>query len=212
MKTYSKDLSQVNLANSLLRWWQAMHLSEQDLKEIEPPVRPAPTRYRAELKRCESSEQIMLSEGFRALWLPLINQLDSQNEDQVGIKLNIEAWAVVAGVLADVRANSVNPFAHDLGLINPETDKPVVSELRFQQLQASKSSDELLTRARRLIKQLGSKANPVSVADDILCWFQEQSPSQSQNRPQQADKRLAVRWARSYYEAALPVKKSKATY
>nr|WP_275659647.1 type I-E CRISPR-associated protein Cse2/CasB [Shewanella insulae] len=174
---------------------------------MEPSVRPAPTRYRAELKRCESSEQIMLSEGFRALWLPLMNQLDSHNEDQVDIKLNIEAWAVVAGVLADVRANSTNPFAHDLGLINPETDKPVVSELRFQQLQASKNSDELLTRARRLVKQLGSKANPVSVADDILCWFQEQS----QSRPQQADKRLAVRWARSYYEAALPVKKSKMT-
>lgn len=196
IKTYSKDLFSLELAYPLMRWWQSIHLSEQELKELEHPIKPAPTKYRAELKRCSTAEQVMLTEGFRTLWLVLINKVDSK-------ELNIEAWATVVGVLAEVRYQTEQNFAHELGVINPDTDKPMVSELRFQQLQSSKTSEELLQRFRRLVKQLSNKANPISVADDILCWHQEQQGIFAK----ETEHKLAIRWARGYYEAALTKKK-----
>ncbi|MDC9597484.1 type I-E CRISPR-associated protein Cse2/CasB [Xenorhabdus anantnagensis] len=59
-----------NLSESrLMRWWESMFLSPSALKEKK--ITPAPTLYKAELKRCQDIDSVTLAEGFRALWFNL---------------------------------------------------------------------------------------------------------------------------------------------
>lgn len=165
-------------------WWQQMTLPAEQLKGVK-----APSRYRAELRRCSSADAAMLTEGFRALWLSLPESVRQHKT------YSIEAWATVAAVLAHITEARSGSFGSSLGQWDSKTDKAVVSELRLQQLQGSRSSQDFFRRLHRLVKQLGGKANPKMLTQDILDWFDEHYSPQ----PRQADKRVAVRWALDYF-------------
>ena len=165
-------------------WWQQMHLPASGVKGIK-----APSRYRAELRRCNTADAAMLTEGFRALWLALPESVRLQRP------YSIEAWATVAAVLAHVTDAQSCSFGASLGQWDSKTDKAVVSELRLQQLQGARSSQDFYRRLHRLVKQLGGKANPKVLTQDILDWFDEHYSQQ----PRRADKRVAVRWALDYF-------------
>lgn len=169
------------------QWWKKLHLSPQQLQAEK--LSPWPTKYKAELKRCGTPDAAMLTEGFRSLWLALPESVRERQDH------TIIAWATIACVLANINDETTKSFASSLGEIDSATDKPVVSELRFQQLQNAKSVDEFLTRLLRIIKQIKGVAEPVGLSTDILAWFDEHHSRQ----PRKADKRIAVKWAMDYY-------------
>ena len=175
---------------AVLRWWQSMMLSESRLKELH--VRAAPTSYKAQLRRCDSIDGAMLSDGFRDLWLRLSDEItDSQSAD------TIECWATIAAALVHIKKEGNLSLAIAAGK-KGDGDKSVVSELRFAQLQNAKSPEDFLRRIRRIIQQVKDDVSPLSVADNIHQWFAEHR----QFRPRKADKRISVKWAMDYYRAA----------
>ncbi|GAB2593434.1 type I-E CRISPR-associated protein Cse2/CasB [Nitrincola alkalisediminis] len=172
------------------RWWMQMALSQEELKAKN--LHKAPTRYRAELRRCENADAAMLTEAFRDLWLHLPEEISQEKQ------YNIQAYATIAAVLSHITKSDTKRFAASLGSIDTKTDKPVVSELRLQQLQAAKDPDVFFRRLHRLVKQLKGVANPRELASDILDWFDEHYGHVTTRR---ADKRVAVRWALDYFGA-----------
>ncbi|GAB3029560.1 type I-E CRISPR-associated protein Cse2/CasB [Bowmanella dokdonensis] len=176
---------------ALLNWWEALSLSPEELKRKKRQA--APSRWRAELRRCNSPDALLLTEGFRALWQALPEPVRSNASDH-----HVLAWACIVGALAYVESQSDTSFATSLGQIKDNSDKSVVSELRFQALQQAKDPDELYRRVRRLVKQIKGKVSVLSLADDILCWFDEHHYP----RPTSASNKLAVRWAMDYYKAS----------
>lgn len=179
---------------TVLRWWQSMQPSNQ-LKE--KGILPAPTAYKAQLKRCDSTDSAMLTEGFRSLWLNLGDDVTKNGESPLAQSKAIECWATVAAVLVHVRVNGENKLAVAAGK-KGDGDKSIVSELRFSQLQNAKTPADFLRRMRRIVQQVKGEVAVVSLAENILQWFDEYG----QLRPRKADKRISVQWAMDYYRAA----------
>jgi len=187
---------------TLMRWWESMNLPPEQLKK--KGVDPAPSQHKAQLKRCETADQAMLTEGFRALWQALddeVKKLASANDQQSAA---IEMWAAIALLLAHVKKNAEKNLASSAGA-KDKSDKSVVSELRFAQLQGAKTPEDFVRRLRRIIQQLGGEVNVQSLAQNIEQWFTEQG----QFRPRKADKRISVQWAMDYYSAASSKSKAK---
>jgi len=174
----------------VLRWWQSMFLPPDELKE--KGNFPASTAQKAQLKRCESIDSAMLSEGFRTLWFALPESLTAAAKSS-----DIECWATIAAALVYVKKNSKNKLAAAAGS-KAEGDKSVVSELRFAQLQGAKTPEDFLRRLRRILQQIKGDVSVTSLAKDIEQWFSEYNAL----RPRKADKRIAVQWAIDYYRAA----------
>lgn len=172
------------------KWWQKMFLSADELKKYNSY--PAPTSFKAQLRRCENLDAAMLSEGFRDLWLSLPEEITNEAKPQ-----DIEAWAGVAAALVFVKTNTETKFAAAAGT-KVDGDKSIVSELRFAQLQNSKTPNEFLIRIRRILQQLDGKVSVKDLITDILRWFNEHYSF----RPATANSRLAVNWGMDYYQAA----------
>lgn len=180
---------------TVLRWWQSMFLTPNELKE--KGNFSAPTAHRAQLKRCESIDAVMLTEGFRALWFALPEELTTAAKSS-----DIECWATIAAALVYVKNNSKDKLATAAGS-KAEGDKSVVSELRFAQLQDAKTPDDFLRRLRRILQQIKGEISVVYLATDIEQWFSEHYTF----KPRKADKRISVQWAMDYYRAAASAKK-----
>lgn len=187
-----REIAHKGLATAL-RWWKAMNLSQEQLKKDN--IQPAPRAWKAELKRSESLDAVMLTQGFRALWLNLNEQITTGYEKQVSH--NMVCWAMVAAALTFVSKNADDSFASLAGK-KAQGDKAVVSEMRFAQLQQSQTPDEFVRRLRRILQQLKGEASVSLLSQDICQWYQEHTSLQSR----QADKRIVVRWAMDYYQAA----------
>ncbi len=180
---------------TVLRWWQGMKLSPSELKKYHIP--PLPSSYSAQLRRCDTVDAVMFTEGFRALWL----KFDKVVTEGTYADQKMEAWAVIAASLVHVQKDNKQNFAFLAGR-RIDGEKPVVSELRFSQLQNSKTADEFLRRMRRILKQLNGEVSVKDLSKDIEQWFFEHN----QFRPRKADKRTSVRWAIDYYRAAVQKK------
>ena len=175
----------------LLRWWQSLMLSEQELKNSDGYVRPAPSGEKAKLKRASSVEAVMMQDAFRSLWLQLPEDTTKRTED-------LERWAVIATVLMYVSPGHVDNLAKAAGHKQEISGKSIVSEMRFSQLQAAKTPNELLRTLRRLLQLIKGKTDPLLLANDIDQWFYEYN----QSYPRQVKDRIAVRWAMDYYRSA----------
>ncbi|OTA16872.1 type I-E CRISPR-associated protein Cse2/CasB [Xenorhabdus vietnamensis] len=208
-----------NLSESrLMLWWESMFLSPSELKEKN--IIPAPTLYKAELKRCQDIDAVTLAEGFRALWFNLpkdITGITKENVTEENIteenttekstaeteiteetkQKNIILWAMIAMTLVYVKTNTTTNLATAAGT-KTENDKPTVSTHRFAQLQAAKTPEEFIIRLRRILQQLKGQVSVLSLARDIEKWMKEHH----QPRPRRANKRLSVQWAMDYYKAA----------
>ena len=123
---------------------------------------------RAQLRRCENPEQVLPQVAFHQLCRRLPYR---ERED-------VLALATVAGLLAHIKESSNQPLMAQLGQSREGGDKPVLSELRFQQLISSENSDELYDRMRRVIQLVGNKANIISVADIVFHWSRDQKQSE----------------------------------
>lgn len=174
----------------ILRWWQSMFLSTEQLKD--KGIMPAPSSHKAQLRRADSLDAVMLTEGFRALWLSLPVDLTTKAKPE-----KIECFAAIAAALVQIKNNSSDKLATVAGK-KSEGDKPVVSELRFSQLQNAKATDDFVRRLRRILQQVKGEASVTKLAKDIEGWFLEFYDT----RPNQASKRISVQWAMDYYRAA----------
>lgn len=143
---------------------------------------------RARLRRAETPDDVLLTE-------PFFNFL-RQMPDSWRQQWNLPIAAMVAAVLAHVKENdSKNSFAAQLASPKPGTDRSRMSELRFQQLQKSRTPDEFFRRLIRAVKLTDSHVNIISLADSIRRWMNEYRCGTSL-KPLD---RLAVRWASDYY-------------
>lgn len=178
------------------RWWLSIFGDKEELKKQH--ILPAPTAYKAQLKRCATTESVMLTEGFRALWLSLPDDYLEKASAQ-----HLESMAVIAGVLVYITENGRWRLASAAG--RTVNDKKLVNEQRFHQLVNSRNANELLRRLRRVVQQLKNVKSEnlkgglsvVDLARDIGRWFDEKN----QVRPRSSSQKLAVRWAMDYFQA-----------
>ncbi|HBR96395.1 MAG TPA: type I-E CRISPR-associated protein Cse2/CasB [Gammaproteobacteria bacterium] len=116
--------------------------------------------HRARLKRCTTVKEILLQPGFYRLCQPL-----PRLEERW-----LEGLAMVAGLLAMVKT----PVDLNLpSVLGDGGDKPVFSELRFQKLLAARKPNDFFLAMRRAIVQAGEKSDPLSLADQVLHWYQQ---------------------------------------
>jgi CRISPR system Cascade subunit CasB len=179
----------------VLRWWQSMMLSPAQLKD--KGVLSAPSSHKAQLRRCDSADASMLIEGFRALWINLSDDATKEGKSQKVQSEAIECWATIAAVLVYVKSDNKSKLAVAAGK-KGDSDKSVVSELRFSQLQNAKTPEDFLRRLRRIVQQLKGEVAVINLAENIHQWFSEFY----QFVPRKADKRITVQWAMDYYRAA----------
>jgi len=153
----------------LSEWWQSLDDNRGE---------------RAKLRRCGQPEEVLLQPAFHSLYQRLP-------------KSNALALAAVAGLVAQVKSPNTLAFPAQLGKSKEGSDKPVLSELRFQQLLASRDLDEFYESLRRAILLLGREANILSIADGVLHWTKEQhDKNQYTERP---DQRFQFSWAKAYF-------------
>jgi len=144
---------------------------------------------RAELRRCETPEQVLPAKAFHRL-CRILPQWEEQD---------LLALAVVAGVLAHVENAGGGSFARQLGTPTEGSDKPLFSELRFQQLLAAHDHGEFFQRLRRAVKQAGGTADIHFLADGILHWARDRADATAA-RPSQ---RFRYTWASDYFQPTL---------
>lgn len=151
---------------------------------------------RALLRRAVNPEDIMLTPAFAHFLQAMPDRWSGSGNKAI----QLSDTAMVASVLARVKERPEDvklSFARSLAQPKEKGGKAAMSELRFQQLQKSRTPDDFFRRICRAVALLNGKANIASLADDILHWLREHRygpASKAQNR-------LAVRWASDYYAA-----------
>ena len=171
-------------------WWTALQSTGQS---------PGTNRsgWRAELRRAETPTDALLSQGFRALYSDLSGTRWTDEENILGL-------AAVAGVLAHIDVNDeTHSFVEMCAISREDSSGPPVSEMRFSQLQKSRTLEELFTRMRRTIHMLRRKTNVISTADSILHWYRETEVGDVNVKPRE---RVLVRWGLDYFQQLARVK------
>ncbi|SBT08648.1 putative CRISPR-associated protein, Cse2 family [Candidatus Accumulibacter aalborgensis] len=164
---YDKEVGNLRptaLGGCLLEWWK-------DLEDDRAS--------RAILRRADSVTSVALSAPYQRLYRRLLN---------VGWPENAPAYrndhlAALVALLAHVRGdvdgkkqkNGVLSLPEAMSVRKKETDRPVVSELRFLRLLDSPDLEDLFTGLRRvlplLVKTVDGKALDIlALADDVLSW------------------------------------------
>ncbi|MBU1566272.1 MAG: type I-E CRISPR-associated protein Cse2/CasB [Proteobacteria bacterium] len=164
----------------LLVWWNWLDKNRGD---------------RARLRRVESPDDALLTAAFSRF---LSGMPESWAEPG-----HLPASAMVASILAHVRENqTTSNFATQLATPIAGSDKPRMSELRFQQLQKSHEPAEFSRRLLRAVRMLDGNVNILSLTNDVLHWMHEYQKGTDRN-PQA---RLTFCWATDYYRIFLKKK------
>lgn len=130
-------------------WWRTL--------TVEPGPRGPRRAALARLRRATTPLAVLQEpEAMR-----LIQRLHGENPDRV---------AVLAGVLALVRATDTRPVARAIGRkeLDDETSAPM-SEMRFRRLLQA-DDDELMESMRRLVRLAGREVNVHGLSVAILGW------------------------------------------
>jgi len=153
----------------LMEWWSSLEDNRGD---------------RARLSRADAPEDLLLTAAFHRFLCSVPERWASQD--------HLYLSAMVAALLSHIRmAVPKESFATSLA----QGDKPVMSELRFQQLLKSRTPDELFRRLIRAIRLLDRKANPLSLTQGVLRWYDEYLYGPDTNPA----RRLSVEWASDYF-------------
>ena len=156
----------------LAKWWRTLDDNRAD---------------RAILRRAGSADDVLLTPAFSRFLNAMPRHWSEPNR--------IYDSAMVAGLLARVNQSTSVSFAKSLAMPRKAGGKSAMNELRFRQLQKSRTTSEFFLRMVRAIALIDSKVDVCSLADDVLLWLKEQ------RQPLNKDphRRLAVRWAFDYY-------------
>ncbi len=146
---------------------------------------------RARLRRAERPEDVLLTDAF----FNFLKQMPANWQEQKPIFSS----AAVAGLLSHVKADRSQPKdekkSKNMASFAEQLAKGAMSELRFQQLQKSRTTDEFYRRMVRAIRLLDGRVNILSLANDIIQWHREHD----QAFDRKPANRLAVRWATDYF-------------
>ncbi len=148
---------------------------------------------RALLRRASAPDDVLLTPAF-AHFLKLMPSEWIEEK-----KTPLSDAVLVAAAVARVKQHDASSSSFARALATPAREgsgKAALSELRFRQLQKSRTPEEFFRHVRRAIDLLGGRVNVNSLAEDILLWLKE-SRYGSASKPQD---RLAVRWASDYYQ------------
>lgn len=177
------NLWQPELREALKDWWKSLEDNRGE---------------RARLRRCADPLMASLEKGSFRLRQKLLYQKLPKRINQP------EIIGTIAACLAHVEEDDESmSFAKQLAKPSKFGDEPRLSELRFLQLQKAKTWQDFFTFLRRAVILLDKKANICSLADDIIQWGLEFSPSNyfvSRFKPAQS---LKYRWAEEYYTQLL---------
>ncbi|WNK20569.1 type I-E CRISPR-associated protein Cse2/CasB [Halomonas piscis] len=168
-----KSLAALSLdeAVAVRRWWQRLALSPVELKQLTPQP-GLPRGVRAALRRCDTPDAALLTQAFRELW----HLLPEATVESPFIEAQLEKWSCIALVLAELRNETPGKaLAARLGQ-QASTGKPIMSELRFQQILTCRTPEELVQRLRRALALAGrSEMSAVRLADVVALWWREYS-------------------------------------
>lgn len=154
----------------LRQWWQRLTLPPNELEKLTKQ-RSLPRGVRAVLRRCDSAETAMLTQGFRELWtsLPESTKQKKYREEQ------LQVWSCIALITAELREERrETSLATRLGDRKDKGGKPLMSELRFQQLISCRTPEEFIQRLRRALALADKKGvSVVLLASVISLWWRE---------------------------------------
>jgi CRISPR system Cascade subunit CasB len=150
---------------------------------------------RARLRRAESPEDILLTDAF----FHFLEKMPGMFPQKLPEDHRLYVSAAIAGLLSHVKKDDpAFSFATQLATPMKGKSKAPMSELRFQQLQKSLTTDDFYRRIIRAIGLLGGNVNIISLANDIIHWHREFEYQVDHRQP---TNRLAVRWATDYFTA-----------
>ncbi|NMG44764.1 type I-E CRISPR-associated protein Cse2/CasB [Aromatoleum toluvorans] len=191
-------------AETVRNWWYALQPHSEDEPEPNKRFSMFTRRDRAELRRCETPDQVLLLGAFVRLAHALL-PLEAGKQTPY-VEGDATAYALVAGLLAHVETDlkDGSSFGARLGETN-DADRPHMSAMRFARLQTASTEAEFFQLGRRAIQLVGKKADVVMLADDLLAWVREFRGHQ----PGKPKDRLRVRWATEYFTAAKHLESNK---
>ncbi len=115
---------------------------------------------RAELRRCKSMTEVIMTPSYQRLCSRLGQELDSfSNHDK-------ERLAFIAGLLAHVREVSKSKLAKTMAAGSPSC----VSELRFRRLLQHDSDDRFYAAMIRVIRMLKYQAHVYDLIESMYYW------------------------------------------
>lgn len=180
-------------------WWENLDLHRGD---------------RAQLKRSRTPDEVLTQEAF-ANFVAYKTDLKTEEGKLVPRSLSknwrnpdhFYAAALVCGVLCRVKVSSHQSslldkekskeasFAEQLARSKKSSDQPIMSKMRFQRLQQSRTIEEFFLNMCRAIDLLSGEVNLRSLIEDTLQWYREFFFGKNKS----PTKRISVRWATDYF-------------
>jgi|WetSurMetagenome_2_1015567.scaffolds.fasta_scaffold47920_2 CRISPR system Cascade subunit CasB len=178
---------------SVLNWWRDLHGYAADADNDSMKADSGRTAERAELRRCNTPEQVMLCKGFYRLRYML--------ED---FQYNIGTIATIAGICSHIRKNEPLSFPELLATpIEEGKTTPPLSESRFKKLISSRSAEEFFIQLRRAVHILNYKGNIPSIIDGVNRWYMNLIKSSINSQDT-----IIFKWSEIYYKKLLKIENS----
>jgi CRISPR type I-E-associated protein CasB/Cse2 len=156
-------------------WWKSIQPKESKAELKESKVHLGGDR--AELRRCKSISEILITPAFYRL-----------RNRAMSVAVHDETLAAIAGVLANVDESTSERFGQAMATKKEKSDNAKVSGLRFRRLLEHKDLDELYLPLVRIVRMMGRTVPIGSLAADIAMWAWEDGRD-----------RVRKDWARDYY-------------
>ena len=175
-------------------WWRSLQPREQDKDALPGELRGQGRADRARLRRCQNAEEL-LSNSATLLFARRLIALGGGSKVFSDESKTYEQLAWVAGALALVKEDPHDDrtLAFRLGKAFGG-ERPAMSELRFQSLQAAATTEDYFLQIRRAIQLADRKTDVSRLADDLLSWQLEQGQSALR-----ASSGVKFHWAYDYY-------------
>lgn len=142
--------SDQTVGKALFRWWQSLDDNRAD---------------RAELRRCETLLDVMMTPAFQRARRQLIAAGLIQRGGE------IDRLPAVVALVAQVTASPNDQHSRPkVAEAFSNGDKPPVSPLRFRQVLEARGGDELFTRLRRVLPLAKDQINLFHLANDVFYW------------------------------------------
>lgn len=175
-------------------WWRSLDPKNQDKDALPGELRGQGRADRARLRRCENVEEL-LSNSAALLFARRLIALGGSSKAFSDESLAYEQLAWVAGALAHVKEDpgDERTLAFRLGK-GFGGERPAMSELRFQSLQAAATTEDFFLQIRRAIQLADRKTDVARLADDLFAWQLERGQSALR-----ASSGVKFHWAYDYY-------------
>lgn len=167
----------------LRHWWRHLVLAPDVLKALKEreqwpahvDVRPSPREWRSQLRRCTTPEAVLMTEAFRDLWDRIGREGDKGMRESIRQDNTVLlCWATIAVLVAQLDSEGSLAPGECFGRKSHETQRPLLSRSRLEQILHCRSHEELIRRMRRALRVArGEKMSAVELAILIARWSLE---------------------------------------